>query len=419
LVLTVALALVAVTAVVLGGFAWLTSRADLERQLAHLRQEQAILADQLAVSLILPVWNFDRAQVERIVEGALANTDVVAVILRFDDASRSPIGRQRGARPAIRAIEDERAIPPGSLRVERAIEGDGERLGRIALFATTDSVRATVRAQFLRALGRIAVLEAVLVASVYGVLWWLLLRPLRILEADAQAVRQGQNISAVVAGRRFRGEIESLRASLLSTLETLQNRYDKLKQAEAALKSLATSFAHLSGKPFFEAVSRQIATVLGVDFVFVGELKADQHSITVLGGYARGEPMGELTYSLNDTPCANVAGESACVYLWDPNSSPQGSASRADGDRGLRGRPHLRQTAPAAWHHGRAPFQATGRLAAYPGPFQPVPRAGGRGNATGQGRRGIARRAQSRAQLHRHGRGHHGGSRCHGTDHDD
>ena len=245
LVLIVAVALVAMTAVVLGGFAWLTSRADLERQLARLHQEQAILSDQLAESLALPVWNFDRAQVARIVEGALANTDVVAVVLRFNDVGHSVFGRQRGPQQASRAIESEREIPPESLRVDRAIEGGGERLGQVSVFVTTEFVREAVRTEFLRDLWRIAVLEIILVASVYGALWRLLLRPLRILEADAQAIRQGQDISAVVAGRRFRGEIESLRASLLSTLETLQNRYDKLKEAEAALRESESKFRTL------------------------------------------------------------------------------------------------------------------------------------------------------------------------------
>ncbi len=85
------------------------------------------------------------------------------------------------------------------------------------------------------------------------------------------------------------------------------------KQTEAALKILATSFAHLSGKLFFEAVSRHIATSLGVDFVFVGELSETQDAVSAVGGYARGEAMGELTYALADTPCENVVGKQMCI----------------------------------------------------------------------------------------------------------
>jgi PAS domain S-box-containing protein len=86
------------------------------------------------------------------------------------------------------------------------------------------------------------------------------------------------------------------------------------KRNEEALKGLATSFAQLSGKAFFEAICRHVATVLEVDFVFVGELNRTRDSVSALGGYARGEAMGELTYSLADTPCQNVVGGQVCVY---------------------------------------------------------------------------------------------------------
>jgi PAS domain S-box-containing protein len=86
------------------------------------------------------------------------------------------------------------------------------------------------------------------------------------------------------------------------------------KRAEAVLNNLATSFAHLSGKAFFEAVCRHLATSVGVDYVFVGRLDSTLTSVTVLGGYMRGEPMGPLTYDLADTPCNNVIEKEACVY---------------------------------------------------------------------------------------------------------
>ena len=86
------------------------------------------------------------------------------------------------------------------------------------------------------------------------------------------------------------------------------------KQLEEPLRKLATSFAHLSGKPFFEAVSRHLAEATSVDIVFVGILSADRERVTVLGGYARGELMESMTYELADTPCANVIGRESCVY---------------------------------------------------------------------------------------------------------
>jgi PAS domain S-box-containing protein len=77
---------------------------------------------------------------------------------------------------------------------------------------------------------------------------------------------------------------------------------------------LSTQFAHLSGKEFFEAISAQIAQVLGIDYVFVGKLNHDALSISVLGGYEKGSIMSEITYELAGTPCQNVLGKKLCIY---------------------------------------------------------------------------------------------------------
>jgi HJR/Mrr/RecB family endonuclease len=66
------------------------------------------------------------------------------------------------------------------------------------------------------------------------------------------------------------------------------------KFAERALSSIATNFAGLSGKEFFEAASKHIATEMGIDYVYVGELTDDKESVRVLGGFALDEAMGEM-----------------------------------------------------------------------------------------------------------------------------
>lgn len=86
------------------------------------------------------------------------------------------------------------------------------------------------------------------------------------------------------------------------------------RRIELSLKKLAKQFAPLEGKPFYEAISEHIAQLLGIDFVFVGEYKQDSNEVEVAGGHALGSPMGELTYSLDFTPCANVLSTGTCIY---------------------------------------------------------------------------------------------------------
>jgi len=86
------------------------------------------------------------------------------------------------------------------------------------------------------------------------------------------------------------------------------------KFAERALSSLATNFAGLSGKAFFEAVSKHIATEMGIDYVYVGELTDSKDAVRVLGGFALGEAMSEMLYDLSETPCSDVMKNDTCLY---------------------------------------------------------------------------------------------------------
>lgn len=96
----------------------------------------------------------------------------------------------------------------------------------------------------------------------------------------------------------------------LAALQDISKRY----QMETALKTLATSFAHLSGRAFFEAVARHIATATKVDFVFVGEYHPKQATISNLGGFERAQVMRDFNYLLANTPFAEVVGKRVCHF---------------------------------------------------------------------------------------------------------
>jgi two-component system, cell cycle sensor histidine kinase and response regulator CckA len=152
----------------------------------------------------------------------------------------------------------------------------------------------------------------------------------KIVEEDRAIVVQAQelsakNMSALNAIARFRvpdGRIHWIQISSSPRLlpdrrvlwDGIAMEVTERKLAEEALKNLATSFAHLSGKSFFEAVSFHIATALAMDYVFVGKIDATAGSVMVLGGYALGEPMSTLAYALADTPCGALIGKEFVIY---------------------------------------------------------------------------------------------------------
>lgn len=124
------------------------------------------------------------------------------------------------------------------------------------------------------------------------------------------ATRSGEWRWVLGRGRVIQRDEQGAPVRVVGTMQDISIR----KRGELALKTLATSFAHLAGRGFFEAVCRHIGTTLGVDCVFVGQFNAGANTVSVLGGFARGEAMGDLTYALQGTPCNNVVGQLACVY---------------------------------------------------------------------------------------------------------
>lgn len=87
------------------------------------------------------------------------------------------------------------------------------------------------------------------------------------------------------------------------------------KKAEIALKNLATNYASLSGKPFYEAVCGHIASLLNLDYVFVGQILHATNEVNILGGSALGLLMEEMHYNLNNTPCYIVSNNNICHYV--------------------------------------------------------------------------------------------------------
>lgn len=84
------------------------------------------------------------------------------------------------------------------------------------------------------------------------------------------------------------------------------------KEMEEHIQSLATAFSHLSGKAFFEEISKSLAELSGVDHVFIGRFHSEDHSVSIIGGSSFKKPMPVFDYSLKGTPCEQVVGNKAC-----------------------------------------------------------------------------------------------------------
>ncbi len=83
---------------------------------------------------------------------------------------------------------------------------------------------------------------------------------------------------------------------------------------QSALAALATEYALLSGQDFYRAVCRHLVDVLGLDYVFVGQLSADRQEVEAIVGCTPEGDMQPFVYALEGTPCADVMTSIHSVY---------------------------------------------------------------------------------------------------------
>src|SRR6476619_1226262 len=79
--------LVTVATLLLGILGIINYITDSREQRAALETEATTMANQLSAGLVLPLWNFDRPQIDRSLASALEVPDVYGVVVKQRDVS--------------------------------------------------------------------------------------------------------------------------------------------------------------------------------------------------------------------------------------------------------------------------------------------------------------------------------------------
>ncbi len=83
---------------------------------------------------------------------------------------------------------------------------------------------------------------------------------------------------------------------------------------EAILRNIIEGVSNNYGKQFFDVITLKMHEVIGADFTFIARLDHDAYESRTISLVANGEIVDNIVYSLKDTPCANVADNSVCMY---------------------------------------------------------------------------------------------------------
>lgn len=226
----VAVVVVSATTVTLAAFGYANYRTESVRRMARLHDDHETWAEQLATGLVLPVWNFDDEQIDRIIEGSMSDREISAVVVQMKDVKGTLRGWQRDANWAVTMLAGGKPAP-GDWEVTRDISLGDETLGKVSVFVTPKFTAAGLALTQRWTVLMVVVLDGILFASLYGLLWWLLIKPVRRLHTYAGMVtREFAHESSVpaVAGN----EMESLMRSMRVMVQALQDRVAELKRSE-------------------------------------------------------------------------------------------------------------------------------------------------------------------------------------------
>lgn len=232
--LLVSVALTTIVSAVLLVFAAYSYNSESSKRWQELQRMLNISADQLALGVALPAWNFDDKQVLSIMRASMNQRDLHAIVLYGTGSKREQVV-QRGTGDKL-----ETGLPlatmPDMLVAQRPIVVDGATIGTIKVFATPAYMRQDLQDQRRANLMAILVLAAVLVTSLYGLLWFLILRPLKAV---------GQYVMGDTPQRAwFYGELRTLKESIHKMWELLDSRYRAMRESEERL-SVATRAASI------------------------------------------------------------------------------------------------------------------------------------------------------------------------------
>jgi transcriptional regulator with GAF, ATPase, and Fis domain len=89
------------------------------------------------------------------------------------------------------------------------------------------------------------------------------------------------------------------------------------KRAHETLRFLAQSGVAASGEDFFQALARHLGQSLGMDYVCIDRLEAGSLTARTVAIYFDGKFDDNVSYTLKDTPCGDVVGQTICCFPKD------------------------------------------------------------------------------------------------------
>jgi PAS domain S-box-containing protein len=230
----VAATLVTVTTLLVGVLAAINYVSGHRTEEERLRRNVEAQAEELAAALALPVWNIDRAQIDKILDSQGQTPQIEAVIVEAAGKIQARVRDQNGRFVA----SDGNVSPAGLFAAERPITFSGERIGSVRLLATPRYIQQELRSSLI-SMGRTTLaIDLLLILSVYLVLWRAVVRPLTEIEQYAAVVSGGAADAPVMVAHNFPKELASVHSSIATMVHLLEERYGQIQESGERFRSI-------------------------------------------------------------------------------------------------------------------------------------------------------------------------------------
>ena len=238
----VTLVLVTCVSLVSGIPAWTFYRAYADEQWDALAAMQQRGIEQLTISLEAASWNLDDAQIDGVLDASMRNPAVEAVAVHFAIPGLSPRWRERAHNDSRidRSASNLAHLPPVANGV---IKHKEDVVGTVALKVNASGVTTALTTMRQRLVVGLLAIDITLILGLYFLLRWLVLGPIRSIQrfaVDAETTI-GQAVPASLAGRRFIGELEQLRETIVEMVNVLAERYGALIVSRQEISELNAS----------------------------------------------------------------------------------------------------------------------------------------------------------------------------------
>jgi PAS domain S-box-containing protein len=230
----VAATLVTVTTLLFGVLATMNYVSGHAREEERLRMGVAAQAEELAAALALPVWNIDRAQIDKILDSQGKTPQVEAVVVEAAGKIQARVRDRTGHF----VPSDGNVSPAGLFVAARTITFSGERIGSVWLFATPRYIKQQLRSSLVSMALTTVAINLLLIFFVYLVLWRAVVRPLTGIEKYAAAVSGGASDGPVSLAPVFPKELASVQSSIEMMVRLLEERYRQLRESGERFHSI-------------------------------------------------------------------------------------------------------------------------------------------------------------------------------------